>query len=129
MKFDTQALVAELELSGLPGGAFVELVISGQLLDGTNFSGVDCIRLVPPHGGQLGFALNNGDSPDSELQPKPSLSVGLPKENDEIADNTDDESTTPAADPTPIGCGGVMPSFLLATLAGMWLMARRARRI
>lgn len=123
MKFDTQALVAELELSGLPSGALVELVISGQMLDGTNFSGVDCIRLVPPNGGGLGLASNDGETPHGDTQPKPSFSVGAPKED------AADESPTPAAEPAPIGCGGVMPSFLLAALAGMWLMARRARPI
>lgn len=121
MKFDTQTLVAELELNDLPGGAAVELVISGQLLDGTHFSGGDCIRLVPPNGGEQGFALNDGQSTVGDIQPKPLLSVGVPKENAEAKD----ESPTQTADPAPIGCGGIMPSLLFATSGGIWLIARR----
>ena len=48
MKFSSQEVVTELELNDLPGGAFVELVLSGNLLDGTPFEASDCIRLVPP---------------------------------------------------------------------------------
>ena len=45
-----------LDTSDLPGGASVELVISGQLLDGTQFGGTDCITLRPvgPHPGVRG---------------------------------------------------------------------------
>ena len=47
MKFETQILVAELQLNEFPGGTFVELVLSGEFLDGTRFGATDCIRIVP----------------------------------------------------------------------------------
>ncbi len=48
MRFRTDDVVAALELDDLPAGDLVELVVSGALLDGTEFSASDCIRLVPP---------------------------------------------------------------------------------
>ena len=48
MKFKTDNVVPALQLNDLPAGALVELVVSGNLLDGTPFSGRDCVRLVPP---------------------------------------------------------------------------------
>jgi hypothetical protein len=53
MKFRTRDLVDLLELDELPGGAVVELVLSGSLLDGTPFVAGDCIVIVPP--GDLGL--------------------------------------------------------------------------
>jgi hypothetical protein len=53
MKFRTDELVEALELDTLPGGAVVELVLSGSLLDGTPFVAGDCIVIVPP--GDLGL--------------------------------------------------------------------------
>jgi hypothetical protein len=37
-----------LELDDLDSGALVELVVTGNLLDGTPFMASDCVRLVPP---------------------------------------------------------------------------------
>jgi subtilisin-like proprotein convertase family protein len=48
MKFRTQDVVDALMLDGLAPGDDVELVISGVLMDGTEFEGSDCVRLVPP---------------------------------------------------------------------------------
>jgi hypothetical protein len=49
MKFRTPEVVAGLELSDLPGGSSVELVLSGMLQDQTPFAARDCVVLVP-HG-------------------------------------------------------------------------------
>ena len=48
LKFDTEAVVSDLNLGALPPGALVELVVTGNLVDGTPFVGSDCVRLVPP---------------------------------------------------------------------------------
>jgi len=47
-KFRSDALVAALQLEALSAGALVELVLTGELLDGRAFSASDCVRLVPP---------------------------------------------------------------------------------
>lgn len=47
MHFDTDALVLALELDVSEPGDLVELVITGNLLDGTSFAAADCVRLVP----------------------------------------------------------------------------------
>lgn len=47
MHFSTQEVVEMLELNDLSPGSFVELTISGILLDKTPFTANDCIRLVP----------------------------------------------------------------------------------
>lgn len=52
LKFETDELVAALELDALPPGSQVELVVSGKLMDGTPFAATDCVILVPassPH--------------------------------------------------------------------------------
>ena len=48
MHFQTQEVVEALELDDLPPGTFVELTVTGVLLDKTPFAANDCIRLVPP---------------------------------------------------------------------------------
>ncbi|MCH8152924.1 MAG: hypothetical protein IH830_11200 [Planctomycetes bacterium] len=48
IKFKTDDVVAALQLNALLAGDLVELVVTGNLLDGTPFSGLDCVRLVPP---------------------------------------------------------------------------------
>ena len=48
MHFSTPQMVEALQLSDLPGGSQVELVISGMLTDTTPFTATDCIELVPP---------------------------------------------------------------------------------
>ena len=47
MHFQTQDVVEALELDDLPPGTFVELTVTGVLLDKTPFTANDCIRLVP----------------------------------------------------------------------------------
>ena len=48
MKFIVQDLLLPLELDVAAPGDAVELVVSGNLLDGTPFAASDCITLVPP---------------------------------------------------------------------------------
>jgi hypothetical protein len=48
LKFKTEELVATLELGELGDGAIPALVVRGILADGSVFSGLDCVRLVPP---------------------------------------------------------------------------------
>ena len=48
MKFETDDVVANLLLDDLDAGALVELVVTGELLDGAGFAASDCVRLVPP---------------------------------------------------------------------------------
>jgi hypothetical protein len=62
MKFKTQDVVDILELDDLAPGDLVELVLSGQLLDGTLFAASDCIRLVPP-GTPPGLLSVSGNAP------------------------------------------------------------------
>jgi hypothetical protein len=53
LKFKTVDLVAALELDLLPGGDMPELVVSGTLVDGGQFEGSECVRLVPPTSASL----------------------------------------------------------------------------
>ena len=46
VRFDRRELVAELGLEELPDGASIELVVSGNLVDGTPFEGRDCVVLA-----------------------------------------------------------------------------------
>ena len=46
-KFSRMDVTDVLELDGEPGNAEVELVLSGQLMDGTAFVASDCVRIVP----------------------------------------------------------------------------------
>ena len=48
-QFDSDALVDALELEATPPGTQVELVLTGELLDGTGFSASDCVRVVSPN--------------------------------------------------------------------------------
>ena len=48
MKFKTHDLVAVLQMDEFDPGALVELVVGGNMLDGTEFHASDCVRLVPP---------------------------------------------------------------------------------
>ena len=48
MKFRSDEMVEVLELNALLGGAVVELVLSGNLFDGTPFAASDCILILPP---------------------------------------------------------------------------------
>ncbi|MHC4947964.1 MAG: hypothetical protein ACYTG1_06855 [Planctomycetota bacterium] len=48
LKFKTQEVVDALDMNDFMPGALVELVVSGLLLDATEFSASDCVRLVPP---------------------------------------------------------------------------------
>ena len=47
MKFSKSKVVEILELNDLEAGSYVELVVSGYLLDGTAFLAPDCVLLVP----------------------------------------------------------------------------------
>ncbi|MEE8169773.1 MAG: PQQ-dependent sugar dehydrogenase, partial [Phycisphaerae bacterium] len=75
LKFRTDDVVAGLSLDNLPNGELVELVITGQLTDGTPFRGSDCVRIVPPGTppGLLGVTSNAADvwidlsPPDAQL--------------------------------------------------------------
>ena len=70
MKFRTQDVVVALELDRLPGGALVELVVSGTLLNGESFAASDCVRLVPPHPSKAA-ALAPVPPPKAALAPVP----------------------------------------------------------
>jgi hypothetical protein len=60
IKFNTNELVAALEMGDLDPGALVPLLVTGTLMDGTMFAAMDCVRLVPPGSppGQLSVTSN-----------------------------------------------------------------------
>lgn len=47
MTFSTSDVVSEFDLTGEAPGSTVELTITGSLLDGTEFSATDCVRVQP----------------------------------------------------------------------------------
>lgn len=47
LKFSTPEVVAALSLNEVAAGTSVELVVSGNLVDGTAFTASDCVKLVP----------------------------------------------------------------------------------
>ena len=48
MKFKVETLVAALELESLSKVASVELIVTGELNNGSSFIAKDCVRLLPP---------------------------------------------------------------------------------
>ncbi|HUU94503.1 MAG TPA: FG-GAP repeat protein [Phycisphaerae bacterium] len=58
LHFRTQDVVDTLALNGLDNGDFVELAVSGVLLDGTPFTAYDCILIVPQGNGNLSVTSN-----------------------------------------------------------------------
>ncbi len=62
MKFRTDDVVAALELDSLNPGDEIELVVTGSLIDGTEFtSSGDCILIVPPGPANLAITSNAVD--------------------------------------------------------------------
>jgi hypothetical protein len=147
MKFDTEAVVAEFELNDLPGGAMVELVLSGDLADGTPFTASDCIRLVPPEGGAgdevSGSAVGDdvGAPPPARRRPTPpqDRSAGdssrqrtddaeRARSRDSDSDDPDRTGDSQNAFGMPLAaCGPVSPALLFTTLAGTCLLRCRRR--
>ena len=46
LKFDKQAVIDAFDLASIPNGTFVELEITGSLMEGGEFSARDCIKIV-----------------------------------------------------------------------------------
>ena len=100
LKFSSPALTEELQLDEVPGDSLVELVLEGELADGTPFSAADCIWIVP--------GADNGKGPP---------------DSDQLDRLLDDVSLlAPVAD-----CGAVSPGMLLATAMSMLFMGLGAR--
>lgn len=59
MHFETDNVVAALELDALSPGALVELVVTGTLTDGCEFIARDCVRLVPPNAAQANLTIRS----------------------------------------------------------------------
>jgi len=140
MKFNTETLVAELELDDLPGGAMVELIVSGALSDGTPFSAADCIRLVPagsgpesrsrasavgdggrnvPHGHRQPASHRGHSARDSSGKDADSggLALSAASESDD-ADAAHDEDSQRAFCGPLVACGPLSPALLLTMVAG-----------
>ncbi|MHC4063592.1 MAG: hypothetical protein ACYSUI_03695 [Planctomycetota bacterium] len=72
MKFKTDDVVQALLLNGLPGGATVDLALTGRLLDGTAFEARDCITIVPHGSGtEPGAGVSPSNNVGSESMPQP----------------------------------------------------------
>ncbi|MBU0617846.1 MAG: hypothetical protein KKI02_09025, partial [Planctomycetes bacterium] len=116
IKFDNEIVVTELELTELAGGTTVELVVSGQLLDGTEFGGTDCITIRPvgpQPGAKLGAPEHDEDTPEA-----------APETTDTERREAEQEAfTTPS-----VACGFLSPAFLPVAIAGMSLARWRFRR-
>jgi predicted outer membrane repeat protein len=121
MKFDTEMLVTELQLADLPGGTSVELVISGQLLDGTQFAGTDCITLRPL-GSQSGAGLGAVDQDERTPQTASERTTVEPQET-ERQEAEQEAFATPAT-----ACGLLSPAFLPVAIAGISVVRHRRRR-
>jgi len=48
LRFDDEVLVRDLRLDMVRPGTVIDLVVTGQLLDGTKFSATDCVTIVTP---------------------------------------------------------------------------------
>ncbi|MCH8913279.1 MAG: hypothetical protein IIA33_06880 [Planctomycetes bacterium] len=59
LKFRTQNMVAAMQLDSEPGGTFIEMVVTGLLLDGTKFNASDCVLIVPPNSGQTSATMQS----------------------------------------------------------------------
>ena len=70
MKFRTSAVVEALDLDNLSPGTVVELVLSGSLLDGTQFNASDCVMIVPPGSGQSNATMQS-NVPDTYIEVAP----------------------------------------------------------
>ena len=116
IKFDNDLVVTELQLTEFPGGTVVELVVSGQLLDGTEFGGTDCIRIRP-----LGPLPGAGPAAADQGQAESDASSGS-AEADQREDVQDSFSTAFPA------CGLLSPAFVPVAIAGMSLARWQGRQ-
>ena len=136
MKFQTQLVVAELQLDDLPGGTFVELVLSGELSDGTPFSATDCIRLVPPgsgsanvaagpEGGDGGLDARPGSQPPNSEEGHPTGGASGQDADRAPGDaDANEESQDTFAVPLAV-CGALSPALSLATIIGVCVLRPR----
>ena len=52
-------MVAAMQLDSEPGGTFIEMVVKGSLLNGTQFNATDCVLIVPPDSGQTSATMQS----------------------------------------------------------------------